>query len=612
MATFTAAEGAIKLEKLISRDAPHREYQETVKDAKFWRSIRGGEIKELILQYKARESDTQKDQRVAITNQPATEAYTRATANMERLDNPDGLIREIGYTETKDEALKQLLQRVIRFNGDKSMDQFILDGFRLNNTVDPNSFLYIGFTGRRDGAAWKEKPLPMPETIPCEEVYDRERINGEYVSITRLKTLSSKNEKGESIDYRRYTMYGQGWIIQATEVTPVSPPNQGNEVKEVRIGSNNTMKSYAFETFDLGKNMEGITPFIEWGYLNLTDDDTFDSILAPVKSRFMDLINTTSEYALSKALHVFLQKYQFVRECRNVSKEGGRCEHGTMSVTRTPCRKCGGTGKEVMTSVQDVIQFTLPESKDEYFPLSEMVHYPTIPFEIVKHLHDEIPELHSEIEKTLWGMNIASPPNGDTLAPTTATEIIGRYDTVYKRLSRMARHIERIWVKCLDLTARYAEINEGLKYRYQYPATFQMESLQELFVLLSDAKKSGVPYSVINAIERQIMKKQGQISPEVLQWFDASNEFRPFKSKSAADIAALLSAMPDNAYYKVLWTYFDEIFETIKNENPEFIRLPFVDKKAVLDDVVAGFVIEVEKAMPQAAPSIDSIKRTPA
>lgn len=626
MPKLTPAEGAEKLLKLIERNAPHAQHQENVKKATFWRSIMSGKRQEdIVTSFKPRESDVQKEQRISISHTPTPEAYEKAMANVDRIDRPDGLIQEIKYDKANEANRPILVGMLDGFNGTKGLDDYLQENFKRYASTDPNAFLFVGMTGERDAAGnWKEKPRPKPEIIPCEEVYEPELINGEYQSLTRLRTFYKKASTPSVVaqgvlpnaplatnsePYKVYTLYFTDYVIQATELTKTNTAADivGDfEERTVMIDGKKTQ--YAFQTIP---SMSGEVPFIEWGYLLDDDNESYVSILNPVETLFRQLINRSSELELNIACHAFLQKFMFTRACTNTEKGAGRCENGIMSVNKSTCAKCKGTGKQMHTTVQDVMMFDLPDSKDEYFPLSDMVHWPTMPFEIVDFLSAQIPAIHTNIESTLWGINVASPPQGDTLAPTTATEIIGRYDTVYKRLGKMAAHKARMWLKCVRLTAKYAEIEKGLDLRYTPPTSFQMETLQELLIMLDSAKKSGAPYPVIQALEKQILKKQGQVSGPEIAWHDAMHAFMPFKSKSASDISTILGTLPAADYYKVLWTYFDEIFEEIRQERPQFPLLPFPERKAIVKTKVDAFVELAKANEPQAAPLRETFNRLP-
>jgi hypothetical protein len=430
----------------------------------------------------------------------------------------------------------------------------------------------------------------MPKIIGCEFVYDAPRKNGTY---QYLCTREMAVVKKVNIDI--FTIYFAGIIVVAKTAIEQKPNNENTFVATVV----NKQVYFQYEVFNTGLNE---LPFIEMGYLARPDKDGYMSILYPIESSLRRLINRSSEKELSIALHAFLQKYQFSRKCRHVAKDEGRCENGTMSVSRAQCKSCKGTGKEIITSVQDVMLFELPENKDEYFPLSEMTHWPTMPFEIVNFLTEEIPSIMAEMEQTMWGINIATPPKGTTITAATATEVIGRYDTIYKRLACMGAQIERIWAKCLRVTASYAEVSNGLIYRYEYPASYQMETLPELFTILSSAKEAGAPFQIIAAIEMQIMKKQGRILNTDIKWHTCMNEFKPFKSRSASDISIILSGLSETYYYKVLWNFFDEIFEEIKQEQPDFIFMNFSEKQAIVKSKVSQFSEMLALDIPEAAP----------
>lgn len=621
---MTPAEGQELLLSLIKRNEPHKEHKETVEDSDFWKSIVTGEEQdELIVSYKLRESDEQKQQRIHITNTPTPKVTNRILSNLDRLDNPDGLIRQIGYDKADTKRMDDLMNRVAKFNGDRSMDSYVDDEFKRLNIMDANAFLVVLFDVKRMGngvgSPMAEKPRPRPEIVPAKQVYDKGRDNGEYIWLCRREKRHKEVETGmrkNTVEYSIFTLYFTDYVIQAQQINEANTPAQIAE----RDGTNYVTQAVSIDRKELQyavfvhQTQSGEVPFINWGYQPDEDDDTYLSILEPVRSDMKDLVNRGSEYALTMALHTFLQKYQYTRKCVNRVHKEGVCDGGKLSISQRQCPVCAGTGKEIMTTVQDTITVALPDTKDEFFPLSEMVRYVEMPFEIVNHLRKELDTIPNDMENTLWGLNQQSNDTfGDNI---TATEIITRYDTAYARLSKMAEHKEMIWAKCLRLTARYAEIEEGLTYKYKYPRTYQMETITELMTLLRTAKTSGAPLPTIQAIEQAILRRQGQVSDNEIRWYNAMDAFRPFKSKSESDIAGILAGLPETSYYKILWTYFDEIFEQIKTETPGFVVMPKSGQgentqNAVVKAAVEAFREIIAAEMPTAVPSPDIFNRNP-
>lgn len=590
--------GASLIRMLVARNEPHRNYQRNTERAKFWHSIWSGlDQMEIVVSYKPRESDEQKKQRFRLFNSPTPEAAARAMGNYSRLESSDEPIRTIKYEGVNNDNEAVLKSLISRFNGDRDLPRFLLDTEKKYLQIDPNAFLVILFDGERDATgAFKAKPVPRPEIVESDQVYDFLLDNGSYHWLCRRQYIDGKASDNRSGKWQRFVLYTADYVFEAIEV------NEFNDIAKIqeRIGSReydtfqvkqgNKDVQFALVTYPISSKEQLLSadyemPFAPLGYEDGPDTGIYDSILAPAESRFRDLINRTSEYALTIALHTFLQKYQYIQKCDYVSK-AGRCSDGKIDPSGTSCPQCKGTGHKIIATVQDTVTITLPETRDEFFPISEMVQYIELPFQIVEHLKAEIESLESKIEAAIWGIDLRKSPDGKM----TATEVISRYDTVYVRLSRIEKHIAGLWEKCVRLTAKYAEIDNGLQVSYSPRKNYQMETLGELMAAFTEAKTGGAPYQVIRTLELSIIKKQGKASDVDLMWNDAMERFRPFKTKTESQIALILSGVPEDDYYRVLWAYFDEIFEQIKNEIPDFYILPYSGSEKSQVNTLSAYV----------------------
>lgn len=597
---ISLSEGATLIAKLAQRNAPHPNYAATVERAKFWSAIVDGTGQDdIIVSYKPRESPEQKKQRIEITHTPTKGACSRAIRNYDRLQSAEAAKKNIEYEDKNTPQYSILTQRLATFNGDTDLETYLFNTQKRYIQSDPNAFLVVLFDGRRDEqGAFIEKPTPRPEIVPSFEVYDYKFDNGRYYWLCRLQIVKGMSGK-MSGTYKKYTLYSPDYVFEFTEQNDFLPVIEGQQ-QVLRIGEKDvvfTLSLYPISSKSQIANPEYEVPFAPLGFDH--NGKFYESVFAPAESHMRQLVNRSSEYELTMALHVFMQKYQYVKKCEHMEKDLGRCEDGVMSKTKSKCPLCKGTGKRIMTTVQDTVTIELPEDRDQFFPIADMVKYVEIPFEIVNHLKAEITDLASDIEQDMWGIDLRKPPSGDL----TATEVLSRYDTVYVALSRIDAHYGQLWQKCVKMTAKFAEIEQGLNVSYTPRKSYNMETLGELSAAFKELKDSGAPYLVIRSIEGAIMKKQGGITDIQILWDNAMERFRPFKSKNDTGIASILSTLPDNDYHKVLWSYFDEIFADIREEHPEFYKYPALAGEGQISqrEVVKAKVAQYQLQVPEQA-----------
>lgn len=591
--------GASLIQFLVARNAPHANYDRNTKRAKFWKSIVSGQDQmDIVVSYKPRESEEQKEQRFRLFNSPTPEAAARAIGNYSRLESTDDPIRTIRYEGSANENEATLNALIERFNGDRNLLRYVLDVQKKYIQIDPNAFLVILFDGERDATgAFKSKPKPRPEIVESAEVYDFKLDNGVYSWLCRRQYIPGKKDGREGV-WQRYNLYTADYVFEALEINEYNTETQiferigGKEYTIFTVRQNNKDVMFALVTYPISSKQQLLEseyeiPFVPLGFEENPDANGYESILAPAESRFRDLINRTSEYALTIALHTFLQKYQYVKTCTHIIPKVGKCEGGRIGSNGDICPACKGTGERLIATVQDTVTMTLPDTKDEFFPISEMVQYIELPFQIVEHLKAEIESLEGKIEAAIWGIDLRKAPDGKM----TATEVISRYDTVYVRLSRIESHLAMLWKKCVRLTAKYAEIEKGLQVSYSPRKNYQMETLGELMAAFSEAKVANAPYQVVRSLELSIIKKQGKTTDEQMMWNEAMERFRPFRTKTEVQMSFILSSVSEDDYYRVLWSYFDEIFEQIKNEVPQFYLLPYSgNSTATQTNIVTAYV----------------------
>lgn len=615
MAIFSIAEGREKITELAKRNTPHPAHDAQVKALRFWSSIVSGDNQEeIIVSFKPRENEDQKKQRVKITNTPTPKAAARAVLNLDYLENEEDIQEDVSYSPASTDKLKILNDRAEKFNGGRSLNRYIIDEFKREIQRDANAFLVVLFDGIRDqNGAFVEKPYPRPEKIPCDQVFDLGIDNGDYTWLCRKQVFTKEvmiDGTTKPIEWQKFTLYMTDWVIELQQVNQANPIT--GDYTLIPVLQSDQAKGAEPNVFALIEYpiQSGETPFMPFGFDRSWNKEGYDVILKPAESDFRDLVNRASEYALSLALHTFLKEFIYAKNCKNSSIDHGFCDNGKMSVSKETCPSCKGSGKELITTSQDTIVMSLPETKDEFFPLSDLIYYPTLPFEIVTHQKMEVETIPDSIEVALWGVNTREKPTGQM----TATEIVNRYQQAQTKLSRAGKHVNYMWAKCMRLTAAYAEIGEGLMLARKYPDRFQMETLPELIALLKEAKDGGAPLDTIRDLDRRILRMQNSgKDKEVVSWYEATENWRPWKSKTETQIAGILMTLPDDEFYKVLWTYFDEIFGEIKAETPDFPKMPFLgnnSQKSVLTLKVAQFQALANVPIVSAADAMGAVPET--
>jgi len=608
------------------QNEPHSNYKKWMEEAKFWRGIVSGrDLDGLISSYKLRESDEQKEQRIRLTRPPTRGPANRTLSHFSRLQSTDKKGVNISYQ--KDGPDKAVLsERLSNFSGGRSLENFLFETFTPQISTDPHSYLLVLFDGERDSrGAFIEKPFPRPEIVPTEQVWNIKHVNDVAEWLLRRVEHSGLAmdadrampsavpmgdvQIGQRLTWVEYTLYFAGYVQTLTQITRANPAGElmaGQEFVEVK-GKGKESSMWLLSTYP---TLQSRVPFIQYGYKrDPINRETFVSVLEPARTDFENLINRASEYALMIALHVFLQKYQYVDKCKFTAPGLGKCQGGRMSASPNEvCPKCKGSGNEIIATVQDVVTIKLPDEGEAIVPLQNLIYYPTLPFEIVNHLKAELDEKPDLIEKAMWGVLLGEKMD----VATTATEVAKKYDSVYSILSQAAQHWAEMYEHAAYLVAEYAEVNEGLTVDYYFPADYEMETLDELLLALRHAQESGAGSTIEDGIRARILKKQFKDSPDVVTWEQAQQRHKPFRTKTESEQAMILSILPETDPSRVLWTFFDEIFAEIRFETPDFPSMPFSGlgastQKAVLSAKVAQYAGRIQSV--DAGPTRDAFSR---
>ena len=623
---ITTEQGRGILIRAAEQDTPHSKYNNWKQEAEFWRGIVSGKgLDDLIVSYKLRESDEQKLQRVRLTKPPTRGPANRTLAHFNRLQSTDK--RGANITYQRDGADKSILtDRLSNFSGGRSLENYLFETFTPQIATDPHSFLLVLFDGERDSRGnFIDKPFPRPEIVPTDQVWDINHINnvpqwmlrkteheGEVVKGSDMPSAVPMNaaQAGQRVKWAEYTLYFAGYVQTLTQITAANPVGElsaGQEMVQVKAKGKDVAE-WLLSTYP---TLQSRVPFIQYGYQrDAVDKDTFVSVMEPARTDFENLVNRASEYALMLALHVFLQKYQYVGKCTFSAPGQGMCQDGQMSGTKQPCTKCGGTGNAILATVQDVVTIKLPDEGEAIVPLQNMIYYPALPFEIVDHLKAELDEKPDLIERAMWGILLGEKQD----VATTATEVARKYDSVYSVLSKAAQHWAEMYEHAAYLVAEYAEVATDLTVDYYFPADYEMETLDELLLALKHAQESGAGSTVEDGIRLRIMKKQFKDAPDVVAWEQAQQRHKPFRTKTESEQAMILSMLPEADPSRALWTFFDEIFTEIRFETPDFPNMPYsgagaTTQKAVVAAKVAEYAGRIQAV--EAEPTRGAFERTP-
>jgi hypothetical protein len=560
---------------------------------------------ELIISYKPNETGAQKKQRIRITNTKTSYISGKVFQQFKEIQRADQNVDNIEFVKDNqsNNQAKEYLDTVSwDFYNGLSVNDYVHDFCRRMNFYDPNSFLVEEFFYDEDGLI-RAAPLELYSKNVVDYHYNYGKLDY-VVGRWQVKCMEGNKEyKGF-----KYCIYGKDYSVVLKEIgvdgkctrIPLDEFTDGVErdyiVMEDPSGKKKVWLEEVYET------MSGEVPAIQAGYIRdpQTQWQTFLGVLESARNVFLDMINSKSEYDLHKALHGFIQKYAFVDRCTFTTStdKGARdvCDGGKLKLSGAECPKCKGTGVDVHTTVQDVIYVAKPQDKSQMIELDKLVHYVEIPKHIIDGHKEDLKDQEREVSLSIFNANVFDRSE----IAVTATEKRLNLQSVYNVYSEFCKmSLARVYPFIIEQLARYNEMQEDLVVSYHCPQDYRMESIYELLEQRDLAAKAGVPFEVIQAFDLQLMQKQHQDDPVYIDQAVTMDRFRPFRGKSKDEVIMIISMLPAMHPKRILWLFFDEIFEEIFN-NPGygnlFIKWKFEDQKQVVDQMVSE-IIEKEKEM---------------
>lgn len=569
----------------ISSNYVHRYWKDTKEYAeKMTKLISGKDIKSLRKQFMPRETIELFNQRDAITQDIVKPMAAKVMNPVKKISRTNPIVNEVTYTGTDAEAnAKELKLLIDNFYGDKSLDDYLGDRFLDYQGMDPNAWMIILFN--EFDYRW-EKPKPYGVVVSAEQAIDWRYVNNEldYLLLRtdinyRVKDQSTGNNGKQTYSYKpgyEFQLYLPLQTIMMIQVDPnaypglvkgvmttlpvVDPqPNEPANADFYRFDDERVFKKVVYE------HKCTIVPAFRIGALNdpSTKYETCVSILDKAEPYFMKAIALVSEFDLGMRLHAFPQKIVYVPECPGAP--GLACIGGN-DTTGKRCEVCKGTGKtQTHTTTQDVIELKLPDVRniDKAFDLAKLVHYVTVPVDVVKFQKDVIDELLPNALSATYNTDVFTKSQ----VQQTGIEKRIDLDNVYDTLTPIATHYSFARTRIILIMADYIGKLQNLVVNHRFSKDFKYQSLLDLLDNMKSAKDSDAPSFVKQDISRDIALITYADRPDELKRFMGRQRFDPFEGLSESIITALLGDLTSiTRYSKTLFAESKRIYLELEME----------------------------------------------
>lgn len=491
--------------------------------------------------------------------------------------------------KTLDANKQQYIEEAERkFYGRMDLDYYMDNFLDEISMSDPNAFLVITFDDFTDG----QTPNIYPLIFGCEQVYDFiYKPNGDLdflflaveVQIRNKALMRKFNDKvtdfyvlseGNTIIYKEIHPDRELTLLQ-TDTIYEAKTSKKYKVTIVKNGSEKTKKNE--------------TPARRLGYiLNKKNRSIADTPIRPMIPLLKDIARDKSELDLSKRCHVFPQKIMYDDSCVGEVHidQSRKCISGKIAGTNDTCSVCNGDGFKVHRSGQEVIKLKKPKTKDEFFPLDEMVRYLTNDLEAVRFLSEEIAKNTALCERAIFSSSSTNKGSYQANKENkTATQTIISTEEYNNVLDGWAKNRAEWFMFSVRIIGQIFDTDVDVSYSYN--GKYVMENETEIIDKLRVLTEAGVSEQIIDEAEYRLAKTIFDNDKDALRRYISKRLFLPFRGRGKEEIALLLESVNVTQKTKVLYSNFVEIFEEIELEQGiKFYETDLTSQKATIDDKV--------------------------
>lgn len=579
------------LNKHITTGKKHKDYDRVVALAKEYEDIFTGiGISKYIKQFRKREDSAMFKQRLEVFESVIPSAVSSVLQTFNKALTSSRIIEHFSHSDNqKHEEIKDKYDNFYNGDSGNGVSNYLQDKFKYYNTFDPNAYLCVEF-GEFD--AQREKATAFPLEYTSEEVLDYEYKNGKLQWLLAEKEhyyLAQESAKQNYKKGSKYLVYIGEYCYVLYEVDKVLKSMDNIDdtygLIEFQVGrSNNSIRSFYHKEFNLASKE---IPLKRFGYIGdaVTKNRTCLSILHSALPYFKKEIKTGSEFDLTMSMHVFPQKIIYGQVCPGHKDKG--CNNGIEVGGENICQGCGGSGVTlpVHTSAQDIVVVKPPMREgDPILNLENAVVYKAPPIDIVKFQSEYQERLIERAKMAVFPSESVVEASIAKSATESEINLSAVNDTLYPYGVKYAY----LWEFCCKYIAIYSDNYEGVVIWNKFPKDLKLRSKDSLLLEAKLAKESGLNQNIINALNEDILEAQYADDQDTLTKLRVQNRFMPFAGKTESEIAVILTGdvIP---YYKILYTYFNAIFEEIEEENEKFYIYPYAMQKEILKRKVEQF-----------------------
>ena len=604
--------------KTIRDGVRHPDYKRTIEVADlYYKLITGDRIDSLLIQFNPRENVEAFQQRKRITKLLTPAFASSVMKPFYKVPKTDRVVKKIIPKSKTDTSLVDDIQNKMDLfygsdNEEGGLDFWLKNRFVELSFVDPNTFIVIEFD-EFDAKETTPNAYPFEVSSDMAVNFEIENNNVDWLismeCIQYITEIDNKGNQKTEAGYK-YTLYAGEFSMVFRQIT------DNKKIQKLILLENETVMKMGDKLFAVS---EYDTKLEDWQMFRIgynrdlqTKGRTFVNPFHAALCHFETSIKSVSEFNLTNATHVFPQKMAYVSSCPGeVSRDpeqqdpgcsGGRTRAGAI------CKVCNGTGARVHTSSQDIITFPLPESKDDMFPLKDMMAYFAPPIELLTFQSQQIDKFEPLIHQAVFNTTVLVQKT----VVATATEKDQDMDSVYDTLTPFANKSAAVYLNVANAIAVLIGYEGKVNFVFRYPSDFKMKSRQTLYTELKTINDSGAPSFVKKSVEDDLADQVFIDDPEGKMIYTVKNKFQPFTGKTTDEVLFLLSSSLTPERNKVLYANFEEIMSEADLNNKNFYLMKYAAQKTIIDAIVQRYIDDLTPKAPTLPPITDPNNPSPA
>jgi hypothetical protein len=297
---------------------------------------------------------------------------------------------------------------------------------------------------------------------------------------------------------------------------------------------------------------------------------------------------------------VFPKTFMYGPKCEGDKQKGQTCNGG-----KTPngaiCDVCNGTNVQPFhTTATDVVVFPFPKSpSDSVFDLTKAMSQFSPDIDLVKFMEEYCDRLSEKAKGAVFPSQVVTPTKRNYNSqnqPVTATEQDYSWDNVYDAYRPFTAKYSYAWLFIARMIGIYTDNDEGLTLYHKFPSDFKLKPVKDLIAEAQSGDQANLPQHVMKVFHDDIANVLYADDPDTLTKIQIKNKFHPFSGKSEAEIQGILLSDDILPYYKILYIYFDILFDSIDEElGDKFYLMTYEKQKSEIKRRVDELIKEIDK-----------------